>query len=299
MLIQRTLMISLTLFGVVASASPLVYVVSAGLTGSGQFGTVDLSSGAFTQIGPVEPDGYFGLAAGPNGSYLALTYAGNLDSINPTTGVPTRIGATGLGSCVIPDPSCGPTSAFSMGAAAGNLYATDFNNDLYLINPQTGAATLLSQNTGLPPSPFVLGSQNPDGTLNFADEAIWGSEGNLYITYDAFIFDPFTFQVVSTLVAPELYRVDPTTGIATPIGATDLGIGGATVVNGISYEFNDLAGQIATIDLSTGATTPIGFFDPSAGVIQGAAATPEPASFMLASFGIAGLAVAWRRRRSM
>jgi hypothetical protein len=298
MFLKRKLMLLLTLFAAVASGAPLVYVVSAGLTGSGQYGTVDLSSGAFTQIGPIEPDGYFGLAAGPNGSYLALTYAGNLDSIDPTTGVPTNLGATGLGSCVIPSPSCGPTSAFSMGAAAGSLYATDFSNDLYVINPRTGAATSLSQNTGLPSSPFVLGSQNPDGTLNFADEAIWGSGGNLYITYDAFIFDPVTLQVVSTLVAPELYRIDPTTGLATAVGPTDLGIGGATVVNGVSYEFNDLTGQIATIDLSTGSTTPIGFFDPSAGVIQGAAATPEPASFLLASLGITGFAVAWRRRRS-
>jgi hypothetical protein len=61
----------------------------------------------------------------------------------------------------------------------------------------------------------------------------------------------------------------------------DLGIGGATDVNGTSYEFNDITGQIATINLSTGATNPIGSFDPSAGVIQGASPTPEPASLVL------------------
>jgi hypothetical protein len=140
---------------------------------------VHLTTGAFRQIGPVEPDGYFGLAPGPNGSLLALTYAGNLDSINPATGVFTRIGSTGLGSCVIPSSSCGPTSAFSLGGFDGKIYATDFQNDLYVVNPQTGEATPLSLNTGLPASPFVPGSQNADGTLNFADEAVWQSGGKL------------------------------------------------------------------------------------------------------------------------
>jgi len=54
-------------------ADPLVYVVSAGLTGNGQFGTVDLNTGAYQQIGPIEPDGYFGLALGPNASLTAGT----------------------------------------------------------------------------------------------------------------------------------------------------------------------------------------------------------------------------------
>ena len=42
-----------------------VYVISAGITGNGVFGSVDLGTGAYSQIGPTEPDGYFGMAAGP------------------------------------------------------------------------------------------------------------------------------------------------------------------------------------------------------------------------------------------
>jgi hypothetical protein len=297
MLTRQRLIVLLALFTVSANAGPLVYIVSAGITGAGQFGTVDLTTGAFQQIGPLEPDGYFGLAPGPNGALLSLTYAGNLDSINPATGVPTRIGATGLGACVIPSPSCGPTSAFSLGTVDGKIYATDFQNDLYGVNPLTGAATLLSNATGLPASPFFLGSQNPDGTLNFADEAIWGSAGYLYITYDAITFDLVTGQDTSIVIAPKLYRVDPSTGLAIVIGPTDVGIGGATVVNGTTYAFNDLTGQIATLDLSTGTTNPTGYFDPSAGVIQGASPTPEPESLALAGIGIVALVISRRRRR--
>ncbi len=279
------------------SADPLVYVISGTLTGEGQFGTVDLATGAFQQIGPGEPDGYFGLAPGPSGSLVSLTYAGNLDSINPATGVPTRVGPTGLLGCVIPTPSCGPTTAFSLGGFAGTIYATDIQSNLYTVNPLTGAATLLSSHTGLPASPFVPGSQNPDGTLNFVDEAIWESGGKLYVTYDAWKFDPITGQNAGTVVAPELYQVDPATALATAIGPTDLGIGGATDVNGTTYAFNDATNQVVSLDLANGKTSFVTDFDPAAGVIQGAAPVPEPGTTALVAFGIAGLVIYRRRSR--
>src|SRR5215472_755630 len=107
------------------SAIPPAYIVSAGLTGNGIFGTVNLTTGVFRAKGPGEPEGYFGLAPGPHGTLLSLTYAGNLVSINPGTGVPTEIGHTGLMACLAPtSPSCGPTSAFSIGGFDGKIYAT-------------------------------------------------------------------------------------------------------------------------------------------------------------------------------
>jgi hypothetical protein len=262
-----------------ANAGPPAYVVSAGLTGNGIFGTVDLTTGVFRPRGPGEPDGYFGLAPGPNGTLMSLTYAGNLVSINPGTGVPTQIGPTGLAACVDPtSPSCGPTSAFAIGGFDGKIYATDFANSIYAVNPHTGAATLLAEFSGIPPSPFVLGSQNndTDGTLNFADEAIWQSGGKLYATYDAWIFDPVSFSVSSIVIQPALYQIDPTTGLATEIGPTALGIGGVVDLNGTDYAFDDLTGQILKLDLTSGNVTPVGNFAAAAGVIQGAAPPSSP-----------------------
>jgi hypothetical protein len=290
--------LSLVLFHVPLSAGPIVYAISAGLTGNGQIGTVDLANGAYRQIGPTEPDGYFGLATGPNGSLLAGTYAANLDSISATTGVPTRIGPTGLGACVVPSPSCGPNSFATLGGLAGTVFATDFQNDIYTVNPLTGAATLLNGHTSLPAIPFIPGSLNPDGTINYFDEAIWGAGGKLYATFDAFVFDLNSFTVVKTMVAPELYQIDPSTGIATVIGSTDLGIGAVADVHGTSYAFNDITDQIVSIDLSSGKTSFVSSFDPAAGVIQGAVAViPEPGSVALAAIGLIGLAFLGRRKR--
>jgi hypothetical protein len=47
MLTRQRLIVLLALFTVSANAGPLVYIVSAGITGAGQFGTVDLTTGAF------------------------------------------------------------------------------------------------------------------------------------------------------------------------------------------------------------------------------------------------------------
>src|ERR1700691_5052855 len=61
-------------------ADPLVYVVTAPVDLAGttaQFGTVDLATGAFHQIGPYTPEPEANLVPGPHGELLSLTFSGN------------------------------------------------------------------------------------------------------------------------------------------------------------------------------------------------------------------------------
>jgi hypothetical protein len=224
-----------------------------------------------------------------------VTFSGNLDSINPATGVATAIGATGLADCSTPTSPCGPTSANELGSLGGTTYATDFNNDLYTVNPLTGAATLIGP-TGMPAVPFIPDSTNPDGTFNAFDESLFSAGGNLYATFDAIIVNPSPFTV-TPVISPDLYQINPSTGLATLIGPTALTIGAVVDVNGTLYAFDDMLSQVLILNLANGNTSFASNFDPAAGIIGGATPTPEPASFVLAAFGIAALGVGRLRKR--
>lgn len=290
---RAKLMVSLAsvLFTASASLGASVYVVN----GNNQFGVVDLGTGAFQQIGPNTPEGEAGLVSGPNGSLLTLTFSGNLDSINPVNGMTTVIGATGLGDCSTPSSPCGPNSPSTIAELAGTIYATDLANNLYRVNPVTGTATLVGP-TGIPPFPFTLLGTNPDGTFNAYDQALFGANGKLYATFDAITINSTTFTLGTVVIPDHLYQIDPTTGIATLIGPTDLNLGAVADVNGTFYAFNNGTSQIVTLDLANGNTGVVADFDPAAGVIDGATATPEPVSMVLALIGIGVIGI--RRFRS-
>jgi hypothetical protein len=285
--------LALVLFTVPASAGTLVYVVN----GFQQFGTIDLASGAFSQIGPNTPEGANGLVPGPNGSLLTLTFSGNLDSINPATGVTAVIGPTGLDDCTSPASPCGPTSANNLAKLGGTLYATDLNNNLYTVNPATGAATLMGP-TGIPPLPFVLLSTNPDGSTNAFDETLFAAGGKLYATFDAITIDFSSFTIMPVIPAA-LYQINPSTGIATLVAPTALNLSAAVNVNGTIYAFNAAANQVVTLDLANGKTDFVSDLDPAAGLVGGASPAPEPASITLAGIGIAAIVIGRRRRRSL
>ena len=291
MLTQRKLIVSLALvlFTGSASANPFAYVVN-----GNQFGTVDLVSGAFQQIGPDTPEGESGLAPGPNGSLLTLTFSGNLDSINPATGAVSLVGPTGLTDCSMPTSPCGPSSPNMLGEMGGTIYATDFDNNLYKVNPLTGAVTLIGH-TGIPAISFIPLSTNPDGTFNFYDESLFGAGGQLYATFDTGTFNPVT-STPTAVIAPNLYRIDPSTGLATLIGPTALGLGAVVGVNGAFYGFDDGTGQVVTLDLANGNTSFVSNLDPAAGIIDGASSpVPEPGSIVMAAIGIAAIVVSRRR----
>ncbi len=294
MLNRPTLIVSLALllYAVSASADSLAYVVN----GNNQFGTIDLATGAFHQIGSNTPEGESGLAEAQNGSLLTLTFSGKLDSINPATGVTSVVGPTGLADCSTPTSPCGPTSANTLGQIGGTIYATDFANNLYRVNPLTGAATKIGA-TGIPGIPFIPLSTNPDGSFNAYDESLFSRAGKLYATFDTITVNPVTF-VPTAVISPDLYQIDLLTGHATVVAPTTLTFGAALDVNGTIYAFEDATSQAVTLDLTNGNTSVVSNFDSAAGIIDGASpVVPEPASMALAVLGIALVGVCRLRRR--
>ncbi|HSU31218.1 MAG TPA: hypothetical protein VLJ11_08280 [Bryobacteraceae bacterium] len=290
------LLLAFLLFAVTASADS-VYVISMNLAnGNRQFGTVDLSAGAFQQIGPATPDiEYRGLVPASNGSLLTLSFAGNLTSINPATGLPTVIGPTGLSDCSTPGSPCGPNSAGVLAGLGGTLYATDFSQNLYTVNPATGAAKLIGA-TGIPPVPFVSHfTSNPDGSANVFEATLFAANGKLYATFDTNTLDPATGQITHEL-PNNLYQLDPNTGVGTLVAPTTQTLTAAAEVNGTTYAFDIETQQLLTLDLANGHTSVVTDVDPVLGYVEGAAPTPEPVSIGLAISGIAAIGVCRLRR---
>jgi hypothetical protein len=271
-----------------ASADSLVYVVTA----SQQFGTVDLANGAFTAIGSGLPEGSAGLVLGPGGLLLTLTFSGNLDAINPATGVASVVGSTGLGG-----------NGDTIGEVGGTVYATDFNNNVYKVNTSTGVATQISPATGsgIPADPTC-------GSSTLCDETLIGIGGKLYATWDSFTpnFTPTYSETIDS--GPELYQIDPTTGVATPLSPTQLHIIAATDVGGTIYGFQGFPSaanplpdppiELVTLDLSNGTTSKVSDLPSSVGAIYAVAPdVPEPASLALVGTGLAALAARLRKRK--
>lgn len=255
------LLLSLVSLSALANAAPLVY----GVTDSNQFGTVDVMSGAFQLINTT-PNLQFGIVPGPNG-FLSLSSNGLLISINPTNGVTSVIGDTGLG-----------VLSSDIAAVGGTTYIIDTNNKLYAVNTATAALTLIGS-TGIP------GVVNPASAQY--DDSLTGFGGSLYYTFD------------TTGVAPALYKINPLTGAAARVGPTLHGIDASVLVNGTFYVFDAVGGgpttnQEFTLELGTGNTTFVTNIDPHATALFGAATVPEPASIALTGVG---MVVLWVFRR--
>jgi len=259
--------------------SGLVYVIAGNTF---RFGALDLSSGAFLPIGPVLPsDVGGGLVQGLGRSLLTLAFSGDLVAIDPFTGLTSVIGeGTGLADCsVLPsgsypyDPNC----PLVIGRLGGSFYATDYANNLYLVDPKTGAATLIGP-TGMPPVTFAPFSQNPDGTFNVFSENFVSAHGRLYANFATATTD---FETVTPVIEGALYEIDPSTGVATKIGPTDPNITAMVNVQGTVYAFDVFTNQVLPLDLTTGQTgEPVSDVDPAVmHLIAGATpARPFPAA---------------------
>ena len=109
----------------------------------------------------------------PGPSLLSMALSGNLYSIDVRTGVASLVGAMGLDDCTTPSSPCGPNSAVTLGYLAGKYYALDFSQNLYSVDPATGATKLIGP-TGMPPITIVPGSIDPaSGKLNLYFESLF------------------------------------------------------------------------------------------------------------------------------
>jgi hypothetical protein len=131
--------------------------------------------------------------------------------------------------------------------------------------------------TGMPPDPHIPFTVNPDGTINLCDEILYGVRGELYATFDSFTANPATGAIASVVTPPNLWRIDPSTGIATLIGPTSLNLDGGVEINSTFYAFylSNVSTQVVTLDLTNGNTTFGQNVDPTAGLVFGAQYPPR------------------------
>lgn len=132
---SRALLVGAALSGICAFASASDNIAYMG-TVAGEFGTIDLDTGAFTVLGN-SGQTLAGMAVA-NGLLYGSSYhtPGQLFSVNPANGSVAAIGATdGI-------------SIDDFGSTTLGLFAVSTTADLYAINASTGAATFVGA-TGL------------------------------------------------------------------------------------------------------------------------------------------------------
>ena len=233
---------------------------------TGIFGMMDLNTGAFTALGN-SGQTLAGLAVA-NGSIFASSYHtanGTLFTVNPSNGALTNIGtATGI-------------DYDDFGSTTSGLYVVSFGStqDLYSINPLTGAATLIGP-TGLGYGSWRSLSTNA-GVLYFADGA-------------------------------DLYTLSTSTGAATLVGAFggSAEMGALLLEGGVLYGGDDVNNKLDTISVVTGVATtgpsPSASFTGSTyGLapfpVPEGTTTPEPGTCALLGGGLTALALLQRRMR--
>lgn len=184
------------------------------VTSTGQLGLIDLNTAVFTQIAVMNTT-LGGLGVYEGGLYGFSSGGSTLYRVNPKNGSLTSIGIA-------------PFVYRGLGSTTNGLYGFDQGMNLYSINPNNGAATLIAS-TGLS-NPSGFGVSTGSDTLYITPSNAGCGVGNT-----------------------SLYSVDTTTGAATPIGVTSVPCGSGALVfeGGTLYA----GGNISPIALYTLNTT--------------------------------------------
>ena len=186
-------------------------------TGTGTFGTVDLGTGVYTELGGNgEVLAGMGIA---NGRLFATNYrqpGGTLYSIDPANGALTAIGKSTIAYVLF-----GSTTS-------SELFAVGTDDDLYSIHPTTGVATRIGPTglTGIGTAGSWYGLSTNSATLYLSD-------------------------------TKNLYKLDTSTGAATLIGATGgPELGALLFENGILWGGEETPQiGIAKVNSTTGLVT--------------------------------------------
>lgn len=207
-----------------------------------------------------------GVLYGTTGA-MSLGTANSLITIDLATGAGTLVGPNGLG----------PVADIAFDAA-GTLYgwAERGQDDLVTLDLTTGAASVVAD-SGLDTRASGL-AFDASGTLWFAGQADSGSSGVLHT------IDPATGLSTGTLPLPSVGRLG---ALAFDDNGTLFAADGA--INGTPIGTLSLL----TIDTTTGAITTVGSTVP--GLDAMAFRVPEPATALLAAWGLSVIGV--RRRR--
>ncbi len=245
--------------------------------------SIDTVTGIATPIADMYPAEE--IAFDPNTSTLYLVQAGQLCTVDVSTGAITLIGPTGSYDL----------SGLTFDPGSQSLLAWIFNDGLVRIDPATGAGVLVGPSTKLVRGLALDANRNRlygwggtyGGDLLSVDAstgnvAVLGQTGRDYAS--AIAFDPVARRLyASTAWTNELLEVDPATGVGTTIGPT--GLSDPDYIHALAFDpvsrtlYGASDDDLWTVDVQTGASTvvgPIGFsyvhalaFDPETGFLVG------------------------------
>jgi len=238
----------------------------------GDFGTLDLTTGVYTNLIDLSPSGTVAGLADISGTLYGATFMGNtLYTINPNTGAETLVGtSTIVGTSTT-------LSFWDFGSTTTGIYATDSSGNLYSINATNAAATKI-------------------GNVGFTIPGYSSLSDNSAALY--FVYGGSQQSNVGTL-----YTVNTTNAALTQLGSLTGDKSMLTTINGTLYGVSNV---IYTFNTSTD-TQSMGAVvtGESGGEVYGLAPdpitavnpVPLPRSALLLFSGVAFLILAFGRRR--
>jgi hypothetical protein len=225
---------------------------------NGDFGIINLTTGAFTFRGNAGIGQLAGLGTGPTGTvYAVATHGHQLYAIDTATGAATSVGGTVA------------VDYLGFGSTSTGLYGYGFDRNLYAVNAATGTPTLIGP-TGVPTS----------GYFGFS-----AGSATLYEVHDGDLYSLDTATGASTLIG---HSGTGRFGAAVTVGGV-LYAGSEIPLAVYTLDTSTGAGVAGA-----GVTGTSQIFY---GLAPLTAAVPEPAAWTLMIVGFGGLGAALRTSR--